>query len=48
MHTLEDMIHLAIEKYYDCKVWDMNTETIIYTGELKDIPYDILNMTLMT
>lgn len=48
MHTLEDMIDLAIEKYYDCKIWDMNTETIIYNGELHDIPYNILNMNLMT
>lgn len=48
MITLEDMIDLAIEKYYDCKVWDMNTESIIYNGELSNIPYDMLQMNLTT
>lgn len=47
MYTLGDIICLAIEQNYNCEIWNVNTETIIYNGKLNDIPYNILNMNLM-
>ena len=42
--TLYDFVNMAIEKYYDCHVWDAEKEEVVYRGSIDEIPEELLDM----
>ena len=40
--TLQDFIDMAIDNYYDCYIWDNETEEQVFYGELVDIAEELL------
>ena len=40
--TLQDIIELAVDTYYNCYVWDNEKEKEVYNGTIDDIPDELL------
>lgn len=42
MIDLRDMVELATDNIFDCNVYDLNKEEVIFSGMLADIPDELL------
>ena len=40
--TLQDFVEMAIDDSYSCYVWDNEKEEEIFSGELAEIPEELL------
>lgn len=40
--TLQDFIEMAIDNSYICYVYDNEKEEVVFSGELAEIPEDLL------
>jgi hypothetical protein len=44
--TLYDLVHYAIDNYYECYVYDCDKEENVFEGEISDIPEELLECNL--
>lgn len=46
MITVRDFVELATDNIFECNVYDLNKEEIIFSGMLADIPEEMLDCEL--
>ena len=46
MFTVRDFVELATDNIFECNVYELNKEKIIFDGMLADIPYELLDCEL--
>ena len=46
--TLYDFIEMAVANHYECYVWDINKEEIVFEGILDDIPDELLECEIVS
>lgn len=42
MLTLQDFVEMAIDNCYSCYIWDNEKEEQVFSGEIADIPENLL------
>lgn len=42
--TLQDFAEMTIDDSYNCYIWDNEKEEQVFSGELSDIPEDLLEV----
>ena len=46
MIDLRDMVELATDNIFECNVYDLNKEEVVFDGMLADIPDELLDCEL--
>lgn len=46
--TIQDMQNLAIESSFNCYIYNLKTQKIIFEGEIDDIPDELLENEIET
>ena len=48
MLTLQDFVEMAIDTCYSCYIWDNEKEEQVFSGEIADIPENLLEQEFLS